>query len=67
LALPTSATCAFDILAEGGEDLRKLPPSMRKANLERLVARRAPKVSSSTRSSVVRSVLIFSVRPVGWD
>jgi bifunctional non-homologous end joining protein LigD len=32
--------CAFDILAEGGEDLRKLPLSMRKANLERLLARR---------------------------
>lgn len=32
--------CAFDILAEGGEDLRKLPLSMRRANLERLLARR---------------------------
>jgi bifunctional non-homologous end joining protein LigD len=32
--------CAFDILAEGGEDLRKLPLSMRKTNLERLLARR---------------------------
>ena len=32
--------CAFDILAEGGDDLRQLPPSMRKANLERLLARR---------------------------
>jgi ATP-dependent DNA ligase len=32
--------CAFDILAEGGDDLRKLPLSMRKANLERLLARR---------------------------
>jgi hypothetical protein len=30
--------CAFD--AEGGDDLRKLPLSMRKANLERLLARR---------------------------
>jgi bifunctional non-homologous end joining protein LigD len=27
--------CAFDILAEGGDDLRKLPLSMRKTNLER--------------------------------
>jgi hypothetical protein len=32
--------CAFDVLAEGGDDLRKLPLSMRKANLERLLARR---------------------------
>jgi ATP-dependent DNA ligase len=31
---------AFDVLVEGGEDLRKLPLSMRKANLERLLARR---------------------------
>jgi ATP-dependent DNA ligase len=33
--------CAFDILAEGGDDLRKLPLSMRKTNLERLLARRS--------------------------
>jgi ATP-dependent DNA ligase len=32
--------CAFDILLEGDDDLRKLPLSMRKANLERLLARR---------------------------
>lgn len=32
--------CAFDILVEGGDDLRQLPLSMRKANLERLLARR---------------------------
>ena len=31
---------AFDILAEGGEDLRKLPLSMRKTNLARLLSRR---------------------------
>jgi bifunctional non-homologous end joining protein LigD len=31
---------AFDILVEGGEDLRRLPLHMRKANLERLLARR---------------------------
>jgi len=31
---------AFDILALDGEDLRKLPLSMRKANLARLLARR---------------------------
>ena len=32
--------CAFDILVEGGDDLRKLPLSMRKMNLERLLTRR---------------------------
>ena len=32
--------CAFDILAEAGNDLRKLPLSMRKAKLDRLLARR---------------------------
>ncbi len=32
--------CAFDILAEDGDDLRKLPLTMRKANLDRLLARR---------------------------
>jgi ProP effector len=31
-----AATYAFDILAEGGEDLRKLPLSMRKTNPARL-------------------------------
>jgi bifunctional non-homologous end joining protein LigD len=32
--------CVFDMLAMKGDDLRKLPLSMRKANLERLLARR---------------------------
>jgi hypothetical protein len=32
--------CAFDCLALDGDDLRKLPLSMRKANLARLLARR---------------------------
>jgi hypothetical protein len=32
--------CAFDVLAVGGKDLRKLPLSMRKMNLEQLLARR---------------------------
>jgi bifunctional non-homologous end joining protein LigD len=32
--------CAFDILVEGDDDLRKLPLSMRKTGLERLLARR---------------------------
>src|SRR5581483_5949632 len=29
--------CAFDVLAMGGDDLRGLPLSMRKTNLERLL------------------------------
>src|ERR1700746_823138 len=32
--------CAFDVLAMDGDDLRKLPLSMREANLARLLARR---------------------------
>ena len=32
--------CAFDLLAEGDDDLRKLPLHLRKASLERLLARR---------------------------
>jgi ATP-dependent DNA ligase len=31
---------AFDLLVEGGDDLRKLPLHLRKASLERLLARR---------------------------
>jgi ATP-dependent DNA ligase len=32
--------CAFDVLAMDGDDLRNLPLSTRKTNLERLLARR---------------------------
>src|SRR5690242_17917868 len=32
--------CAFDILIEGDDDVRKLPLSMRKTNLQRLLERR---------------------------
>jgi bifunctional non-homologous end joining protein LigD len=32
--------CAFDILVDGDDDLRKIPLSMRKASLDRLLARR---------------------------
>jgi bifunctional non-homologous end joining protein LigD len=45
--------CAFDILVEGSDDLRKLPLHLRKTSLERPLARR-PRASSSTRSSVAR-------------
>ena len=52
MASPTSTACtrrkhdaevefyAFDMLVSDGEDLRKLPLSMRKTNLARLLARR---------------------------
>ena len=32
--------CAFDIMVEGDDDLRKLPLHLRKTNLQRLLARR---------------------------
>ena len=32
--------CAFDILVERGDDLRRLPLHLRETNLERLLARR---------------------------
>jgi bifunctional non-homologous end joining protein LigD len=56
---------AFNILAEGGEDLRKLPLSMRKTNLERLLARR-PEVFSSILSSAASWVLIYSGPHAIW-
>jgi bifunctional non-homologous end joining protein LigD len=37
--------CAFDILVEGGDDLRKLPLRVRKNSLQRLLRRR-PEASS---------------------
>jgi bifunctional non-homologous end joining protein LigD len=36
---------AFDVLALDGDDLRKLPPTMRKTNLARLLARRSDGIS----------------------
>ena len=56
---------AFDILALDGDDLRKLPLSMRKANLARLLARR-PDGSSSAISNRARSAQIYSKRLAGW-
>ncbi|WP_334434666.1 ATP-dependent DNA ligase [Bradyrhizobium sp. AZCC 1610] len=38
--------CAFDVLAAGGADLRKLPLSTRKMDLEQLLARRPEGVFS---------------------
>ena len=39
--------CAFDVLAMGGEDLRSLPLSMRKTNLERLLRGRPDGIFAS--------------------
>jgi ATP-dependent DNA ligase len=52
---------AFDLLALDGEDLRKLPLSLRKINLARLLARRRTAFSSPT-SSEARSGRICSER-----
>jgi ATP-dependent DNA ligase len=57
--------CAFDVLALDGEYLRKLPLSMRKANLERLL-RGGLMGSSSTLSRAVQLGLISSARPAAW-
>ena len=40
---------AFDMLVADGDDLRKLPLSMRKTNLARLLARRPGRASSGQR------------------
>jgi bifunctional non-homologous end joining protein LigD len=37
--------CAFDVLAMDGNDLRHLPLSLRKTNLQRLLARRSDGIS----------------------
>jgi ATP-dependent DNA ligase len=54
--------CAFDVLAMDGDDLRKLPLSMRKANLERLwhAGRRG---FSSARLSKAKSERTCFARP----
>jgi bifunctional non-homologous end joining protein LigD len=57
---------AFDILALNGDDLRKLPLSMRKANLARLLARR-PEAFSSATSSRATSAPTYSARPANLD
>jgi len=53
---------AFDILALDGDDLRRLPLSLRKNNLARLLAR----TSSSRRSSRARSGLTCFAPPATW-
>ena len=53
---------AFDILVSDGEDLRKLPLSMRKTNLSRLLARRST-ASAWLTSNRARSDLTYSATP----
>jgi ATP-dependent DNA ligase len=55
---------AFDILVSDGEDLRKLPLSMRKASLARLLARMASFCQTSNRA---RSGRIYSGTPACSD
>jgi bifunctional non-homologous end joining protein LigD len=57
--------CVFDIFAEGGDDLRKLPLSMPKAKLERLLARR-PKGIFVNPFEAARLVLFCSARSATW-
>jgi ATP-dependent DNA ligase len=52
--------CAFDVLAMDGEDLRNLPLSKRKTNLDRLLRGRAPMAFSSIRLRSAPLVPIFS-------
>ena len=52
---------AFDCLALDGDDLRKLPLSLRKTNLARLLARR-PTASSFPTLSKVRSGRTYSAK-----
>ena len=40
VSCPLLAFCAFDILVEGSDDLRKLPLHLRRTSLQRLLARR---------------------------
>jgi ATP-dependent DNA ligase len=54
--------CAFDILVEGDDDLRKL----RKANLGSACWRAGRRASSSIHSSAVRLVQTSSRRSAGW-
>jgi hypothetical protein len=56
--------CAFDILVEGDDDLRK-PLHRRKMNLQRLLARRPEGVFVSEFGRA-RSAPIYSGRPAGW-
>ena len=53
---------AFDVLVSDGQDVRKLPLSMRKTNLTRLLARRVDGIFCAT-SNRARSVRIYFATP----
>jgi ATP-dependent DNA ligase len=59
---------AFDCLALDGEDLRKLPLSLRKTNLARLLARRPDswRPSSRVKSDRICSARLVSLVSRGW-
>jgi ATP-dependent DNA ligase len=57
--------CAFDVMAIDGDDLRKLPLSMRKTNLERPAGAPTQRHLHLIRSSAARSALISSAPPSG--
>ena len=56
---------AFDVLATDGDDLRRLPLSMRKTNLARLLARRPDGIFLSDFEQA-RSAPISSAPPATW-
>ena len=53
---------AFDMLVSDGEDIRKLPLSMRKANLSPAAGRDGPMASLPPRLSRARSAQTYSAR-----
>ncbi|MGY8668831.1 hypothetical protein Q3C01_41600 [Bradyrhizobium sp. UFLA05-109] len=57
---------AFDILALGGDDIRRLPLSIRKQNLARSSCAGGRRASSWRRSSTVRSGRNCSRLPTAW-
>ncbi|WP_312017130.1 hypothetical protein [Bradyrhizobium jicamae] len=58
--------CAFDVLALGGEDLRGLPLSMRKTNLERLLHRRPEGIFVNPFETGRSVPTCFGRRSKGW-
>jgi len=58
--------CAFDVLAVDGEDVRDLPLSMRKANLDRLLRGRPDGIFINPFEIGAPSARICSGRPATW-
>jgi ATP-dependent DNA ligase len=58
--------CAFDVLAMDGDDLRDLPLSMRKANLQMLLARR-PRLRRSPQHCAAVVAPISGIRQFSQD